>query len=78
MSFLTIPGSNMCDFEVAVGFGSAPGATTVSWTDVTPWVREIHTRRGRTRELDSFSTGTMTVTLNNSDRRFDPTYTSTP
>ncbi len=78
MAFLTIPGSNMCAFELSVGFGSVPGTSTVSWTDVSPYVRSVQTRRGRTRELDTFQTGTMTFVLNNSDRRFDPTYVSTP
>lgn len=78
MGFITLPGSNMCAFEMAVAFGNKPGDTSPTWTDVSPYVRTVQTRRGRTRELDSFSTGTMAVTLNNSDRRFDPTYTSTP
>lgn len=56
--------------------------TSPTWTDVTSWgKRGITTRRGSSR-VDSpiirYEAGTATVTLNNTDRRFDPTNLSGP
>jgi hypothetical protein len=65
---------------VEVGFASNPsvaiGSTT--WTDISSYVRNISTKRGRDNELGTFSAGTMQVTLSNADRRFDPNYASSP
>lgn len=47
-------------------------------TDVTAYVRSVAVRRGRSRELDRFSTGTAQVMFNNEDRRFDPLYSAGP
>lgn len=49
-----------------------------SATDVTDYVRSVSIRRGRSRELDRFSTGTASVTFNNEDRRFDPLFSAGP
>lgn len=49
-----------------------------AWTDITPWVRRMSTRRGRNHELGKTSAGVATITLDNRDRRFDSTYTSSP
>ena len=46
--------------------------------DVTAYVRSVSIRRGRSRELDRFSTGTASVTFNNEDRRFDPLFSAGP
>lgn len=46
--------------------------------DVTDYVRSVTIRRGRSRELDRFSTGTASVVFNNEDRRFDPLYSAGP
>jgi len=56
---------------VTVYFNGAP-------VDVTAFVRSVSIRRGRSRELDRFSTGTATVVFNNEDRRFDPLYSAGP
>ncbi|WP_405149427.1 hypothetical protein OG589_14485 [Sphaerisporangium sp. NBC_01403] len=54
----------------------------VSWTDVTSWGKHgISTRRGSSRvesPIIRYEAGTATVTLNNSDRRFDPTNLAGP
>ena len=42
------------------------------WVDVASFATGVSIRRGRRRLTDSFSTGTATITLDNSDRRFDP------
>jgi len=46
--------------------------------DVTEFVTDISTSRGRTDQLQQFNAGTISITLNNSDRRFDPTNTDSP
>ena len=46
--------------------------------DITTFVRSFSTSRGRRRALDRFSTGTATITLDNRDRRFDPTNSASP
>jgi len=72
---------------VEIGFSTTAGANTVPlgalisdivWTDVTAYVRELSTSRGRSTELDSFQTGSAQIVLSNADRRFDPSYTSGP
>jgi hypothetical protein len=45
-----------------------------TWIDVTPYLLELTSSRGRQYELDRFQAGTAQVVLDNSDRRFDPTY----
>lgn len=51
---------------------------TENWVDVTAYVTSIVVNRGRASELDRFSAGSATIGLHNEDRRFDPTYTSSP
>lgn len=72
---------------VEIGFSTSGGSNAVPlggnlsdivWTDVSAYVRDLSTKRGRNNELDSFSPGTMSVTLSNADRRFDPEYTAGP
>jgi hypothetical protein len=46
--------------------------------DVTQYVRNVSVRRGRSRRLDKFQTGTATVTFDNRSRIFDPTYVDSP
>lgn len=46
--------------------------------DVTEFLTDISTSRGRTDQLQQFNAGTVSITLNNSDRRFDPTNTDSP
>lgn len=41
--------------------------------DVTSDVRQISTRRGRSKQLERFTAGACTVTLDNRTRRYDPT-----
>jgi hypothetical protein len=72
---------------VEIGFSTSGGSNAVPlggdlsdivWTDVSAYVRDLSTKRGRNNELDSFSPGTMSVTLSNADRRFDPEYAAGP
>lgn len=49
-------------------------ASNIVWTDVTSYVRGVSIQRGRSNELDTFATGSATVSLDNRDRRFDPDF----
>ena len=48
------------------------------YVDITTKVREVSTRRGRSRVLEKFTAGIATVVVDNRDRTFDPTYASSP
>lgn len=66
-----------------VAFDTAPLAATPTWTTIhegtaTPRVRDAQCRSGRSFELDAFQPGQLTLTLDNSDRRFDPLHASGP
>ena len=63
--------------SVECAFTTAPFSTP-SWTDITEHVRSVSIRRGRDFELARYSTGSASLTLDNRDRRFDPTYASSP
>jgi hypothetical protein len=68
------------DVLVEVGFTASPltALASVSWTDVTAYVREFSIRRGRTDEYGAYAPGTLSVRLNNHDRRFDPENSAGP
>jgi len=65
-------------FVCEIGFGSNPGDASPSWTDVSAYLRGFSISRGRQYELNQSQAGTCNITLKNLDRRFDPTYTSSP
>ena len=67
-------------FTVQVAFDTAdPLTTSPTWTDVTAYVLEVTTRRGRWDRLTQrYDAGTCVVKFDNSDRRFDPLYSSGP
>lgn len=46
--------------------------------DITEYAEAISIRRGKSRLLDKFEAGSASVTFNNTNRYFDPTYTSSP
>lgn len=46
--------------------------------DITEFVTGINISRGRTDQLQQFNAGTVSITLNNSDRRFDPINEDSP
>lgn len=62
---------------VEIAFATDP-ADAPTWTDVTSYCRGISIRRGRESELDRFNPGSCTLTMDNLDRRFDPTYAAGP
>ncbi len=61
--------------EIAPGFG--PFATP-TWVDISAFVRAVTTTRDTSVILDEVQAGVMTVTLDNTDSRFDPNNTSGP
>lgn len=63
---------------IAIAFGDPPLTALASnvWTDVTPYMIGFSTRRGRSDALGRMEAGTAQITLDNSDRRFDPTFTT--
>lgn len=63
-------------FEMALD--SAPGAPTPTWTDLSVYLRQATTRRGRSRELERYMAGEAEFVLGNEDRRFDPMYAAGP
>lgn len=50
----------------------------VSFVDITNRVTGLSLSRGKNRDLDRFNAGTLSVTLNNEDRAFDPLFTASP
>jgi hypothetical protein len=46
--------------------------------DISSRVLGLSTIRGKNRDLDRFSAGTLSVTLTNNDRAFDPNYSASP
>lgn len=46
--------------------------------DVTDYLRHVSIRRGRSRQLDKFTAGVASLTLDNRDRAYDPTNTKSP
>lgn len=63
---------------VEISFASGIYVENPTWVDVTSYVREITTRRGRTDPFQDFGAGTATIVLDNRDRRFDPLNTAGP
>jgi hypothetical protein len=66
-------------FSTTAGSGTVPINSTlasITWTDVTQYVRELSTSRGRSNELDTYSAGSCQVLLDNRTRLFDPENTA--
>lgn len=65
-------------FKMEVAWASPPTALYPLFQDVTSYLREVSTTRGRNFELDRIETGTMQFSLANRNREFDDTYASSP
>jgi hypothetical protein len=70
---------------VSIGFATSAGNNTVpigstlasiTYTDVSTYVRSVQIKRGRSSELDDFTTGNCQVIFSNEDRTFDPENTA--
>ena len=55
-----------------IAFDSNPLDSSQVWTDVSAYLRNFDTSRGRISQLAEFQTGTASVTLDNRDNRFSP------
>lgn len=58
------------------GFG--PPISSVTWVEVTDWVRSVTTSRGRSNEFDAFQAGTATIVFDNRTSVFTPSNVSSP
>ncbi|MFG2144136.1 carbohydrate binding domain-containing protein [Streptomyces sp. NPDC048696] len=66
---------------VQAGFGFAPTASSVTWTDITPWVdlkAGIRITRGAADELSQIQPGTCSLTLDNDGGRFSAGTAASP
>ncbi len=64
------------NLTVEIGFDSNPFDEPQSYTDISTYVRSIQTKRGRNNEMQSFNAGTLTIVLDNTDNRFNPSQTT--
>lgn len=48
------------------------------WNDISSYVLSVSINRGKSNDLDAYSSGTLTVTLNNRSRTFEPNYSGSP
>lgn len=65
-------------FVCELAFGNNPGDATLTWTDVSTYLRSFSIMRGRQYELNAMQAGTCKIVLKNLDRRFEPGYASSP
>lgn len=63
--------------KVEFGFTQSSYGVYV-FQDVTAYVRSVSINRGLQRDLDTYSAGSCSVVLDNRDRAFDPSYSSSP
>jgi hypothetical protein len=61
---------------VEIGFDSEPFDSSISFTDVSAYVRGINIARGRNNEMGQFVAGSCELLLSNADNRFNPTQTT--
>jgi len=66
------------DLTVEIGFDSNPFDNSITFTDVSNYVRQFTTKRGRANELGQFVGGTCSILLSNADNRFNPNNTASP
>src|SRR6266545_7121195 len=76
-SYLPV-GPGLPSFSVEVAFQSLPTDATQTWTNISPYVRQLSIRRGRNNELARVEAGTLDLLLDNRDARFNPENSSSP
>lgn len=75
---MTVAFDSNVNITVEVGFDSNPFDNSVTFTDISSYVRQFTTKRGRENELGQFVGGTAGLLLSNADNRFNPNNTSSP
>tara|TARA_Y100001935_G_C17307100_1_gene513055 strand:- start:884 stop:2152 length:1269 start_codon:yes stop_codon:yes gene_type:complete len=66
------------DLTVEVAFDNNPFDDSLTFTDISSFVRQFNTKRGRANELGQFVGGTASLLLSNADNRFNPNNESSP
>jgi len=66
------------NLTVQVAFDNNPFDESLSYTDISTYVRQFSTKRGRANELGQFVGGTASLLLSNADNRFNPNNSSSP
>lgn len=66
------------NLTIEVGFNNNPFDNSISFVDISSYVRQFTTKRGRQNELGQFVGGTCAILLSNEDNRFNPNNTSSP
>ena len=64
------------DITVEIGFDSDPFDETQTFEDISQYVRQFTTNRGRVNELGQFGAGSAQIMLSNTDNRFNPSQTT--
>lgn len=64
--------------EIDFVHGPLTALASNTWVDITAYVIGISSRRGRSDALGRIEAGTAQLVLDNSDRRFDPTFATSP
>jgi hypothetical protein len=64
--------------KVEMAFGSGPGSSAPTWTDISSYVRSLNWNRGRQNELNQMQAGTGHMVLNDPSSHFDPRNTGSP
>ena len=59
-----------------IGFDSDPFDETQTFEDISQYVRQFTTNRGRVNELGQFGAGSAQIMLSNTDNRFNPSQTT--
>jgi hypothetical protein len=76
---MTLP--SVPQLVVEIAFTSDPLTASPTWTDVSVYVRSVNgisINRGKQTEIQTTASGSLSLTLDNRDRRFDPTFTTGP
>ena len=63
---------------IEIAFGTDPTSEFPEWFDISRYVMSFNIRRGRQAELDIIEPGSLSMVLDNDDRRFDPLYDAGP
>lgn len=78
VSFDNVPNTIILDDPVRGRLNSAYVLSGIGFYDVSDYFQSMSIGRGKSRELDEYESGDAQVRFNNSQRAFDPKYTSSP